>query len=361
MQGEPASLVVPELHCPVTPAVSPHADEVNLRVARWAQETGLRPAPGRPQHRAGSGFGTLAARVCPGADPDRLTLFAQWLAFCAFYDDKFFADEPCCDGCADGRAGSCDDVVRRARRLSAADAAMAAVSAMVPGGMPSGLPRLPEITRLYRLDVLTGLLNRTARLAECDQFSRFGTHLTLWFSSRIQEPVTPCGHVPFAPCMTLAEIITGVPVSSRKLASCDLRRLTDLAAARTTWCEHIHHCARDRSVRSLMTRLPPLLRNSAGQNPQRAMDQAARICDETMRDYLRLEHAVLAAAAPAVRDYLSLLRTWMRAHSDWRRAALDQGPRTARPADPEALPDFGMKIIFGNRRAYGQENPVGAD
>lgn len=357
MHDKAAQLVVPELHCPVTPAISPHAGKLNLRVARWTRAGELHSPARQPHGPTRSDLGAFVARVCPDADPDRLTLYAQWLAFCFFYDDEFFGDEA-----ESGEDGSGEDVIRRARRRSAADAAMAAVSALVPGGMPSGLPRLPEITRLHRLDVLTDLLARTASVARPDQFSRFGTDLTLWFSSRVQDGSAPSGHIAFAPCLTLAEIVTGIPVSSRKLASGDLRRLIELAAVRTAWCDRLHAAARQRSVAGLIAELPPLLRNSAERSPQRAMDQAARVCDETMRDYLRLEHAVLAGAAPAVRDYLSLVRTLMRAHSDWLRATLrhDSG-FTATGADPEPVSGFDVRIVLRTDRWTERENTVGAD
>ncbi len=322
---KPESVVVPRLHCPIAPAISPYALRLNRRLTRWTRAAGLHSRPEQSRRHLGADLGTFAARVCPDAAPDRLTLFGRWLSFGLFFDDEFFGHGP---------GGSTD----RTKRRAAADAAMAAVSAFVPGGMPSGMPS-GDLTRLYRLDVLTDLLVRTANLARPEQFSRFGTQLTLWFCRRLCENPVPPGQMAFGPCLTLAEIVTDCPITSTDLADTDLRRLTDLAAARTAWCDRMHFAAGRQSVDELIAKLPPLLRHSARTNPQRAMDQASRVHDETMREYLRLEKTIAAQASPAVIDYLDLLRGWTRGHYDWRTTILSAGllnPPTAAELPPPA-------------------------
>lgn len=314
MHDDSAPLVVPDLHCPITPAVSPFAAQLDHTVAQWTGTHTFCRTPEQVSRYAGHRFGTFAARVCPEADLPRLTLCAQWMSYAFSYVDEFFGEDS-------GRQG----------RRAAADAAMATICAFVPGGIPAGLPRLETTTRTYRLDTLTDLLTRTARVASPDQFSRFGTQLTLRFNARLEEPYEPTEHIGFSTYLLLAEIVGGCRVTGPELVAAGVDHLVALATARTDWCDAIHSAVRHRSVDDLVERLPSLLRHSVRCRPQRALDQAARVHDERMRDYLRLERTVLATASPAVRSYVDLIRTWMRGHYDWWGDVLRQDPRSGDP------------------------------
>ncbi len=351
MRDITAQLVIPELHCPIPPAVNTNAAKLNRRIVRWMRANALHTSPDQLQRIAAFDLGTFAAHVCPDAGTNRQTLYARWLAFGFFYNDEFFGEHKGVSG-----NGTC-----RNRRRTAADAAMAAISAFVPGGMASGKPQRDEVTRLHRLDILTDLLARTSELARSEQLSRLGTQLNLWFSKRVYEPFAPSGHMAFAPYMALAEIVTGCPLSGEDLEDPDLRRLTDLAAERTAWCDRVHCAARQQSVDELIAELPPLLRHSAEQSPQRALDQAARVHDEAMRGYLRLERTLADGASPGTAAYLNTLRTWMRGHHDWRHVT-HHGPRPPVPsAGRRTLSGFDVRIVMRARRAAAREDAVGAD
>ncbi len=322
-----SSLVVPELLYPVAPAISRHADRLDAEVADWARENGLCDAADRQRRLADARFGTLAARTCPDADLDRLTHYARWWAFGFFYTDEFFAE-------------SVEDF---GRRRTAADVAMAVVSAFVPGGMRSGLPRPEQTDPAHRLDVLTRLLADTARFARrSDQVSRFGTALTLCLSRHLHRPPAPAGPAFVSPYLILGQIIAGCRVSGAELAHDDLVQLTTLAGKRTAWCERIHAAARRDSYGELVASLPDALRLGADAHPQRALDRAARLHDEATRAYGRLERALSQSASPGVRDYLAFLAGWTRGHHDWCRDTLT-APEPA--ADAEALGE--VRIVLG--------------
>jgi hypothetical protein len=310
---------VPDLYCPIAPAISPHAEMLDAHVAVWMQEAGLFSRLDQLDRYVRSGFGTFAARVCPEADLDRLMLYAEWLAFGFFYDDQFF------DESDDGSAPH-----------TAAVAAIAAISAFIPEGVPMALPIIGETDREHRLGVLTDLIERTSKVARAEQLQRFCMQMTIWFYTYLYEPTMRAGgrsltlsgyaanrlyNIATAPYVALAEIVTGCPTSSEDIASDQVRKISCLAAYQMAWCNDIHSAGRETAVNPLIENLNSILRRG-GRSPQQAMDEAARIHDSTMRSYLELEALVLPAATSGVRQYLAVLRTWMRGHYDWCRSTL---------------------------------------
>lgn len=311
MRDDAGPLVVPGLHCPVPPLVSPYARRLDRAVAQWARAEGLCPTPVTRRRLTVARFGTLAARTCPDASEERLTLYAQWLAIGLFYDETFF--RPVREG-VPGAA---------ALASAAADAAMATISALAPGGMPGGLPRDVFSRRRFHLDVLARLLARTGETARMEQFSRLGTALTLWLARQAEtapgSSALPSMPPSAPPCLVIAEIVSGCPVTGAQLAGERLRELTALATERAAWCLRVHTAARHRSVDELVPALPPLLRQGAERHPQRALDRAARLHDECARTYHRLERTLATTASGAELAYLTLLRGWQRALYDWSR------------------------------------------
>lgn len=312
-------LAAPELYCPISPRISPFAEELDADIAGWMAASGLYERPEQLIRFSGSGFGSLAARLCPDADRARLGLFARWLAFGIFYDDEFFGR-----GGGTGRSGD------------AAEAVMAAVSVFLPGGLPHALPRWGD-GRRHRMNVALELLAQTENIARPEQFTRFCTQMTLWFYSSLYEPVlhavgeapTLAGYtanrhynIAATPYMSLAEIVTGCEISAEELADQDVRRLTGLTAYETAWCNDIHSAAREISAAEALVgdsgeNLPSLLRARMSLDPQEAIEEAVYIHDETMASFLLLERTLRDGASAGLLGYLHMLRTWMRGHYDW--------------------------------------------
>ncbi len=350
-----APLVVPELLCPTAPAVSPYAARLDLDAADWAGVNGLCPDPERARRLSEARLGTLAARTCPDADLERLTLYTRWWTFGFFWAEEFFGGP---DGghrwglparLVGGNGPAAD------RRRAAADAAMATVSARVPGGMRSGRPLTGAVRRAHRLDLLDDLLSGTARWARCEQLSRFGTAINLCLSRHARRPPAPEDPEPVPPFVVLAEIVTGCPAEGPALAAEDVQRLTLLARQRAAWCERLHSAARHGCYADLVASLPAAMRLNADAHPQRALDRAARVHDEAARAYLRLAGSVAAGADPALRAYLDLLSRWLRGHHDWCRDTLPLPPTAEDvpgagplpPADPPAGPRTGVPVPRG--------------
>jgi len=311
---------LPDLYCPIQPRINCLSAEADAHVAAWMEAEHLYEQPGQLHRYVNSGFGTFAARVCPDAGPDGLYLFARWLAFGFFYDDTFF-----------------DEGDSRSRPGAAADAVMAAVSVFSPEVTTAFFLRREDHARDHRLGTARELLRDIRVLARPEQFHRFCTQMTLWFYSYLYEPVAQSAgrtlslpgyttnrlhNIATAPYVTLAEIVTGCPVSADELAHPDVRRLSGLAAYQMAWCNDIHSAARETQVDDRVANLPALLRAELGLDAGQAMLRTAQVHDRTMEAFERLERTVAATASPAVNAYLDLLRTWMRGHYDWCRFTL---------------------------------------
>jgi hypothetical protein len=321
----------PELFCPILPRINPNAANADAHVTQWMEDNGLFLRPEQVERYAASRFGTFAARVCPDVPLDELLLFARWLAFGFFYDDAFF-----------------DEGDSRSRPGAAADAVLAIVSVFSPEGLTEGLPSWEDASGTHRLDVARSLLAETRAMARPEQYDRFCTQMTLWFYSYLYEPAAQAGpdaaayvvnrlhNIASAPYVTLAEIVTGCPVSADELAAPDLRRLRALAAYQMAWCNDIHSAAREAQVDDRVANLPSLLRGR-GLSPRQALLRTVDVHDAAMDAFIRTETVVRPAAPPAVHTYMDLLRTWMRGHYDWCRTTLRYDVSDADAAEGQAV------------------------
>ncbi len=320
MRDDGGTLLVPELQCPPAAPAGPFGPEVDREVAAWGRRHGLYVTPDRQRRLIRQRFGSLAARVCPGASRESLLLYARWMCLGWFYEEEFFRPYRC------GLAGS------REQARGAADAAMATVSALAPGGMGPA-PAAPQTRHRYRLDALTELMRDTGRTARRDQFSRLGTALVLRLSHLVSDEPPPLGPPVSPPCLVVAGIVSGCPAGAAELDSPALRRLTGLAVERASWCLRVHTVTRLRGAEELAAALPLPLRAGLDRHPQRVLDRAARLHDERARAYDRLERALRQTGDAVTLSYLEMLRGWLRALYDWSRPlATVPGAPIVRPA-----------------------------
>jgi len=97
--------------------------------------------------------------------------------------------------------------------------------------------------------------------------------------------------------VTLAEIVTGCPVTAEELARPDVRRLSSLAAYEMAWCNDITpRRGRQRSTTGGEFCFP-FLRSSGALDARQAMNEAVRLHDQTMSSFMSLEQAVAGDAS----------------------------------------------------------------
>ncbi len=310
---------VPDLHCPIPPALGDHAEVLNAHAAAWMADNHLYASLAKLAQYQASHFGTFAARTCPHPDIplELMKLYTEWLAFGFFYDDQFMDES----GAANEPA-------------AIAEAVIAIVSAYTPQGGTGGAPIYADTGGDHRLPVMRSLLERTAAIARPEQFERLRTHMLLWWYSYLHEPLTrasgrPMGLTGFCvnrvyniasvPYVTVAQIVAGCSATAQDLAHPDAVRMSYLAAYQMAWCNDIHSADHETKVNPDITHLPGLLAAS-GMDRASAVAEAVRIHDTTMRAYLDAEKKVLTANRAGLVDYARVLRAWVRGHYDWCRA-----------------------------------------
>lgn len=317
-------VTAPPLYCPLPPAVGEHAQALDVHAAAWMADNRLYANKAKLARYQASRFGTFAALTCPhpGIPLELMKLYTEWLAFGFFYDDCFM-----------------DESAAQDRPATVAEAVIAMVAAFAPQGVTVAAPVYADTGGKHRLPIVRDLLERTAAVARPEQFERLRTHMLLWWYSYLYEPLVRTSRRPLAipaygvnrvyniasvPYVTVTQIVAGCSATAQELAYPDAVRMGYLAACQMAWCNDIHSADNETKVNPDIAHLPGLL-TASGVDKTRAMAEAVRVHDTSMRAYLDAERKVLALGLPGLADYSRVLRAWVRGHYDWSRGTARYG------------------------------------
>ncbi|MCF3104869.1 hypothetical protein IPZ58_25230 [Streptomyces roseoverticillatus] len=306
---------MPQLYCPIPPAIGENAEALNEHAATWLADNRLYATPDKLTRHRKSEFGTFAARTCPhpGIPLERMKLYTEWLAFGFYYDDQFM-----------------DESTATNEAATVAEAVIAMISSYTPAGGTGGALVYAHTDTEHHLPVMRDLLERTAAIARPDMFERLRTHMMLWWYSYLYEPLVrasghPVGLAGFCanrvyniaslPYVTVAQIVADCLATAEDLAHPHAVLMGYLAAYEMGWCNDIHSGDHETKTNTEITHLPGVLA-AQGLTLQQAMAQAAEIHDGTMRAYLQAERAA-TTGNPHLADYARVLRAWIRGHYDW--------------------------------------------
>ncbi|XVQ07391.1 terpene synthase family protein [Spirillospora sp. CA-255316] len=93
-RGDPNQLRVPELWCPIPPAIHPQAVQVEEHLIQWLTHFGYITSPEEEQAARACGYGVLGSRVFP-LGPVEITTFGAELIVCTFLlDDEYMERAP---------------------------------------------------------------------------------------------------------------------------------------------------------------------------------------------------------------------------------------------------------------------------
>lgn len=310
---------VPSLHCPFPPAVGDHAEALDAHAAEWMADNRLYASEAKLARYQASRFGTFAALTCPHPEVplELMKLYTEWLAFGFFYDDCFMDESTAPD-----------------RAAAVAEAVIAMVAAFTPQGVVVA-PVYVDSGGEHRLPIVRDLLERTAAVARPEQFERLRTHMLLWWYSYLHEPLARTSRRPVAipaycvnrvyniasvPYVTVTQIVAACSATAQELAHPEAVRMGYLAAGQMAWCNDIHSADNEMKVNPDIAHLPGLL-TASRMDEARAMSEAVRIHDATMRAYLETEKKALTSGLPGLADYSRVLRAWIRGHYDWSRGS----------------------------------------
>lgn len=301
-------LLLPELTCPFSEEISPHADDVDRHVVNWAHYFGL-PKDETDTTRLGvAKVGRLAARTAPRARTEALELLADWQMWLFLFDDQY------CDESATGA-----DLNRLSQVVTA-------FMLVLDNATDSRYRNGPFTT------ALGDLLDRLKSLATAQQASRFVTAVRGYFLSQFWEAGhraadEPAGlaeymamrrHSGAVPtCMALIDVADGFELRSDLFWRADVRALSDIAVNVTCWANDILSFPKEAERSLKVHSLPAVLAGERQLPMHEAIAVAADMHDCEIARYVEAEQPMRDAAEPELLGYLDGLRSWMAGNFHW--------------------------------------------
>jgi hypothetical protein len=294
---------------------SPFAAELHRQTAvaesatlAWADRFGLAADPAVRRRLAVTRSARLAGRVSPQATLPGLLLNADWQTWLFLFDDAY------CDESDLGRRSA--DTAKTASRVAQV--------------LETG--QLPEREWNPFLVALADLRSRLLRMATPEQFDRFVAQavfylLALTWEAAHREHGTLAGFAEYVSmrrhsggvptCLALIDVINGFELRDPAWSSPRLRALTDAATDITCWANDILSYPKEVRRSTEVLSLPAVLARENGLPIAQAIAEAARLHDERIAEYQKLESPLMRDGDEQIRGYLADLRHWISGNLAW--------------------------------------------
>jgi hypothetical protein len=274
----------------------------------WADRFGLTQDPEVRRRLATTRPARLAGRVGPHATLPGLLLNTDWQTWLFLFDDAF-----------------CDESDLGRRPADTIETATEVLRVVETGHVPS------DSANPF-LRALDNLRSRLLELATPEQYDRFATQaafylLALTWEAAHRERGTIAGFAEYVEmrrhsggvptCLALIDVINGFELPGASWSSPALRELTDAATDITCWANDILSYPKEIRRSTQVLSLPAVLSREHGLTTEQAMTEAARLYDERIRQYQRLEAPVMREGSGEVRRYLMDLRHWISGNLAW--------------------------------------------
>ncbi|MFF4160819.1 hypothetical protein [Streptomyces sp. NPDC001678] len=306
---------LPALHYPFPPEIHPRAAAGEAHLLDWVRREGLITSEREFAVFARAGFGELVAREFPEATGEGLELACEMYAWHFVFDDRY-CDQPGADW------GTAQLGLAVLRVLTAAEESLASGHALVPGYTDDACAR-----------ALVGICRRLAALGSPVQVERFLAAERMYLLGALaQSATTTTGGTPAVEeYVTMRHYMCGTPVALAMLDAAygfelpeedywdpDVQRLCRITAHVTGWANDVLSYGRETtSPDEVALNLPTVLASARALTAQEALEAAARMHNEEIAAYLRLEARVMPRADPRLRRFLGGLRSMMRGFYDW--------------------------------------------
>ena len=297
----------PDIYCPFTPEISPHAEIAQAEARDWAIRFGLLSDIEAQAKFDTYKYGWLAARSYPAVSLDMLTLVTCWMIWTFTFDDY------------------CDNVLGKnsARVRACADAFMAVLQ---------GRADFVEDPRPLTL-ALHDLWQRTAQDAPSDWAARFmrnfGDYLdgNVWEADCFSNGIVPVVSeymrmrvytIAMYVFIDLIEVCEGFFLPHRMLEGSDFRRIITLTNRSVCWFNDFISYQkeyRDGDVQNLVI----LIHREQMLSLSEAAAKVVMLHNDDIRTYIVIEQKILAENAqdPRIARYVAGLRSWIRGDMDW--------------------------------------------
>jgi hypothetical protein len=312
--------VIPQLYCPFPPAVNPEAAAVQEHTLAWVQQHALLKDETAFERLCRSRFALLSARAYPKAPLSKLSIASDWNTWLFVMDDE-------CDESGIGR---------RPKRLRILHGRFIGLltGEGIPGPTGHGLRGHPGRIDVPLSHALCDLRDRMRALMPRAWIARFVQSAVEYFESLEWEAenrergVWPdaATYIRMRPYtgglytdIELIELTEGshLPIVVRNHPA--LERLTLLTNNVVCWSNDIFSLQKERAHHD-MHNLVLILHHQEGITERAAVDRVARLIKWQVEQFIALE-ARLPQFGPsidgAVRQFVAVLRSWMRGNLDW--------------------------------------------
>ncbi|MFG2895178.1 hypothetical protein [Streptomyces sp. NPDC048248] len=290
-----------------------------MTTERWAERHGLLQDARAAKHCAKARFGRLAGRASPRSDPDGLQFLTDWMTWETLLDDFCERAHP---------GDSTSHVVTTLAQLSA----------------ESRKPLRTDPDAEPFAAALRDLLARLRGRANAPTVARVINELSNSFMGTLWELTTRCRDSPpglrefrnfrwlAAPnglSCSLTAVADELFVAEEEYYRPDVVAVTNSAITEIGLVNDIYSFASE--VGNGEHNLPTALMRECGHPPEAAIAMAVQEHDEEVRFFLTTEAQAAESASPALRAYLTMLRTGMRGHLDWMLETARYGRTAAGP------------------------------
>lgn len=299
---------LPRLRSPFAAMLHEQTAAAESATLAWADRFGLAGDPAVRSRLAATRSARLAGRVGPRATLPGLLLNTDWQTWLFLFDDAY------CDESDTGRRPA--DTIETATR----------VLRVIERG------QVPDRGSHPFLNALADLRARLLEQASPRQFERFaaqtvGYLLALTWEAAHRERHTLADLPEYAvmrrhsgavfPCLALIDVINDFELPDDAWSSPELRAVNDAAADIICWGNDILSYPREVRRSTQVLSLPAVLSRARQLSIEDALDEAAALHEQRIRDYQRLEAPLLDDGDPRIARYLGDIRAWIAGHLAW--------------------------------------------
>jgi hypothetical protein len=299
---------LPPLRSPFDSALHDQTTLVEAATLAWADRFGLTADPAVRQRLRATRSAWLSGRVTPHATLPGLLVGTDWQTWLFLFDDAY------CDESDRGRRSA--DTVKTATQ----------VTLILSGGQAPAQDASPFLA------ALADVRERLMALATAEQFDRFiaqvdGYLLAQAWEAAHREQGTLAGLAEYVTmrrrsggvptCLALLDVMNGFELPAGTWSSPRLRELSEAVVDIVCWANDILSYPKEISRSTEVLSLPAVLSRERGLTIAQALAEAARLHDERVREYQRLEAPILRDGGDEVRRYLMDLRHWIAGNLAW--------------------------------------------
>src|SRR5215217_470986 len=307
---------IPPRYCPLPTATHPQAGLLSERGAAWLNGFGLGTSADQRERMLGNDCAAFYGRIMPDAQADRLQLAVDWCYLMFAFDDINCDEAP-----ASTSIGNVVALAARVMRvLEAPEAAMGGVGDLF----------LPPVRDLALRGRAWATDTQIRRVIDGHRAWYFGV---LWEFGFRSGGITPSlndyahmrQHTAGGTATTCwMEIIDGVEIPDRELASPAVRALAELAFTIAAWDDDLFSygkelwfAEREPTPSRCKLNLVDILIAERRHTLEQALWEAVQLCNRLTHRFIELRDRVWPVASDPLRHYLDHLTHLLRGNIEW--------------------------------------------